>query len=142
MIRPVGPAMPVGGGSRQVREAGGFRLPKAEGFGAAALAATSEVGMGGMLALQELPGDEVADREARRRGQDLLEALTAMQRGLLGMEESDPRRLARLAEAVPAADDPGLREAVAAIALRARIEVARAEMARQGDVAEKSTEMS
>ncbi len=98
--------------------------------------------MGGMLALQEMPGEEVADREARRRGHDLLEALAAMQRGLLGLEGADPRRLARLAEAVPAASDPGLREAVAAIALRARIEAVRAEMARQGDAAEKCTEMS
>lgn len=126
----MGPAAAVGGGSRQVREAGGFRLPKAEGAGAAAISASAEVGLEGMLALQELPSEEVADREARRRGHDLLEALAAMQRGLLGLEEADPQRLARLAEAVPDASDPGLRAAVAAIALRARIEVARAEMER------------
>jgi len=130
VIRGVGAPLPVGAGSRQVRDPGGFRLPKAEASGTAGMAAVQEVGMEGMLALQELPGEAVGDREARRRGQDLLEALAAIQRGLLGMGEGDPARLARLAEAVPTAGDPALREAVAAIVLRARIEVARAEMAR------------
>jgi hypothetical protein len=132
VIRPVSGAGPVAGGRSGPREAGGFRVPKGGG-GASAAGAVSgvqEVGLGGMLALQEAP-DEVADREARRRGHEMLEALAALQRSLLGIDGADPARLARLSEKVPEARDPALREAVAAIALRARIEAVRLELGKE-----------
>ncbi len=80
-----------------------------------------------MLSLQEFGGETVQDRTARRRAQDLLAGLAVLHRMLLG----DPgdtetlRRLADLAEAVPAASDPGLAAIVASIVLRARVELAR-----------------
>lgn len=125
MIRGVGAPSTVAGGARQVREGGGFRLPKAEAGVTAGIAGTAAVGTSAMLALQELPDPQVADREARRRGQDLLEALAALQRALLGAGGADADALARLADDIPQAADPALRAAVAAIALRARIEAAR-----------------
>jgi hypothetical protein len=129
VIRPVSGAAPLSGGGRGPREAGGFSVPKGGGAPAAgAVAAVQEVGLGGMLALQEAP-EEVGDREARRHGQEMLAALAALQRSLLGLDGADPGRLARLVAAVPEARDPALREVVAAIALRARIEAVRLEMA-------------
>jgi hypothetical protein len=83
-----------------------------------------------MLALQEMPDPHLADREARRRGQDILAALAALQRALLGAGPLDPETLARLAQDVPVAADPALRAAVAALVLRARIEGARLEARR------------
>ncbi|MCC6719734.1 MAG: hypothetical protein IT555_17770 [Acetobacteraceae bacterium] len=127
VIRGVGAAGPVGADGRQARAAGGFRLPQARPAAAGLAAGVEEVGLAGMLALQEMPERESADRQARKRGRDLLAALTAMQRGMLGLDGGDAGELARLAADVPAADDPGLRAAVDAIALRARIELARRE---------------
>jgi hypothetical protein len=133
MIRPVSAVA----GRAAVRRAGGaghgFAVPaggdEAVG-GAAAAQAAGAVGMAGLLALQEWPAERGGDRAARRHGEALLAALADLQRTVLEGGAADPRRLAALAREVPEAEDPGLRAAVAAVALRARIELARMEPAR------------
>jgi hypothetical protein len=127
MIRGVGAPPPVSGGTRQVRDAGGFRMPKSESAPTSGIAGPAAIGTPSMLALQEMPDPHLADREARRRGQDILAALAALQRALLGAGPIDADALARLAKDVPQASDPALRAAVAALVLRARIEAARLE---------------
>lgn len=88
-------------------------------------AATSA--LSGLLALQEADAGASHDREARRRGRDILAALAELQRALLGGGDS-PDALTRLAELVsdlPRASDPRLGAVLAAIGLRARVELAR-----------------
>ena len=88
----------------------------------------AEASLAGLLALQEdAGGGQIRDREARRRGRDLLAELAALQRDLLAGPPGTERlaRLAGLAAAVPDAADPRLRDVVNAIALRARVETAR-----------------
>ena len=130
MIRGVGAPPPAAGGPRRLPEAGGFRLPRADPAATPGVAGASAIGTPSMLALQEMPDPHLADREARRRGQDILAALAALQRALLGAGPLDPETLARLAQDVPQASDPALRAAVAALVLRARIEGARLEAIR------------
>jgi hypothetical protein len=95
----------------------------AEAGGAARAAAPTSVQ--GMLVLQEEFVAEPPDRRARRRGHDLLRALTGLQRDLLGggVDPASLRRLANLLADVPAADDPTLRGDIDAVVLRARIEL-------------------
>jgi hypothetical protein len=80
-----------------------------------------------MLSLQEFGSETVEDREARRRGHDMLAALAELQRALLsnGGDEQTLERLAELADAVPRATDPGLAATISAIVLRVRLELAR-----------------
>jgi len=129
-VAPTGP--PASFRSRQV--AGGASFSVDEGASARQASVTieadsvAEASAAGLLTLQEdaAPGD-VRDRAARRRGYDLLAELAALQRELLAGDPGADRlaRLAVLAEQVPDATDPRLRDALAAIALRARVEVAR-----------------
>ena len=128
VIRGVGPLAGQAGTTRQARGASGFRLPQVRAPVAGPVSGAEAVGLAGMLALQELPDGDPRDREARRRGQDLLAALAEMQRAMLGMAGGDAAGLERLAANVPVAGDPVLREVVAAIALRARVEAARLAM--------------
>lgn len=108
----------------------GFFVPM-EGAGAAetaAAAGTMGVSASALLALQSSGPEPAGDRPARRRGHDMLDELAALQRDLLAPSGPAPgtlRRLATLADAVPEADDPGLREAVEAIRMRAVVELAR-----------------
>jgi hypothetical protein len=110
------------------------------GSGRRPAAPAAAAGIGGpaaLLALQEV-GAAVApaasadtaaerDRRARRRGAELLGALRALQLALLEAAAADAARLAELAALAGAeeAADPVLREAIAAIVLRARVELAR-----------------
>ncbi len=83
--------------------------------------------MDGLLLLQQVEDGPTRDRQARRHGRALLEGLGALQRALLGGED-DPAALDRLAALVahcPDAADPALRGTLAAVALRARVELAR-----------------
>lgn len=90
---------------------------------------------GALLAIQEAAGApsslasaaEERDRRARRRGAALIEALRDLQLALLQGAEGDVARLADLAALAEGevAADPVLREAIAAIVLRARVELAR-----------------
>lgn len=129
----IGPIVPAARGPASVPvRGGGFAVPSGRGEAAASPAAAadvSEVTLGGMLALQEAESGSVRDREARRRGQEMLAELLRLQRGLLeGRRDlAALRHLAELAADVPEAADPALRQAVADVALRARIELARHE---------------
>lgn len=112
--------------------AGSFRALAGAGSaggaaGVAAAAAAAPGSLHGLLALQEGETDAARDRAARRHGDSLLKELAALQRGLLGGGEGDGAlaRLAELSGQVPEAADPGLAGAVRAVAMRARIEVAR-----------------
>jgi hypothetical protein len=121
--------MTAGGGAGRARAgsaAGGFSLGPGGPTGAALPAAA--VSLGSMLALQEAGAEPVRDRAARRHGHAMLQLLVALQRAMLGGgsgDEAELGRLAALSAEIPAASDPGLRQAVAAIALRASIELAR-----------------
>ena len=85
-----------------------------------------------MLALQEDIGRDAdrsggaPDREARRHGQDILEALAALQKDLLAGDPAQGlSRLAALAERMPTARDPALAQVLSSIRLRARLEILR-----------------
>jgi protein-disulfide isomerase-like protein with CxxC motif len=80
-----------------------------------------------MLALQEAGGEAREDREARRHGHDLLDALAALQRAVLtGCDDAAAlERLADLAATVPLAADTRLAAMVSAIVVRAKVELAR-----------------
>jgi len=115
--------------SRASAKSGGFTVPSesASTGEATAAAAPHATSLGPMLTLQELGGETVADRQARRHGQDMLAALAALQRALLsgcdGMAAL--HRLADLAAAVPLATDRRLAAMVSAIVVRVRVELAR-----------------
>jgi len=126
----IGPTTPTGRGpARAVAGGAGFRLPPERTEALPAAPAAAEVTLGGILALQEAESLALRDREARRRGQEMLAALTRLQRALLEGHRDLPglRRLAALAEDIPPAADPDLAQALAAVALRARVELARHE---------------
>jgi hypothetical protein len=104
---------------------------------AAGTGAAPEAALAGMLALQEgaavngaataASGSAARDRQARRRGRDLLEALAALHCAVLA-GPPDAASLASLAAlAAPSAEaaDPALRRIVADIRLRAHVELAR-----------------
>lgn len=73
-----------------------------------------------------LDEDEVRDRQARRHGKAMLEALAGLQ---LGMLDGNPTpilaQLAELAKAAPEAADPVLRLILREINIRAAVELAR-----------------
>jgi hypothetical protein len=112
------------GGSR----AGGFSVrPGAGGVeGAAAAGGVAPVALG-MLALQESGAARERDAAAHRRAESLLQELQGLQAEILAGRAAEPERLARLAALGTGEDgaDPALREAVQAIVLRARVELAR-----------------
>lgn len=115
-------------GARAAAKSGFFvpSEPTATGHAAAA-AAPQAASPGSMLSLQELGGETVADREARRHGYDMLAALAELQRALLGGGDAEVtlQRLMDLAAAVPCATDRRLAALVAAITVRVRVELAR-----------------
>jgi hypothetical protein len=120
----------VGGARGTSRSATGFTLDgtgtgSAAAAGTAAASATAALGLS-LLAVQENGGRAGRDAAARRRAASILDELQGLQAELLGAR-ADPARLARLASLQTGEDgaDPGLREAVRAVALRARIELAR-----------------
>ena len=107
----------------------GFRVPEDRVQADAAEATAPADGVAvSLLALQEAPGEPaVRDRAARRHGQAILAALAALQRAMLdGSDPQDVRAgLRALADHVPEAAAPELAAVLSAIALRARIELAR-----------------
>ena len=122
----------AGPGRASGRGRPGFALNPSGGGAATETSATgtaAPVGLG-LLALQE-GGQEGGDRAARdqaawRRAESILQELQSLQRDLLH-DTPDMNRLERLAalETGEAGADPFLRDAVAAIVLRARVELAR-----------------
>lgn len=123
--RSAGPAA-APAGQRAAR--GGFRLPDAAPEPAATRAATSVAApTPGLVVLRE-DDRRRRDARARQRATALLDELALLQRALLN-GSADPaalERLAALAEGEDAAD-PALAAILAAVALRARIELARRE---------------
>ncbi len=109
--------------------ASGFALPsEAEAATHTSEAAAPQpASLASMLTLQELGGEALEDREARRHGQDMLALLAALQRALLA--GGDPgealEQLAAMAGAVPRAVDRRLAAMVSAILVRVRVELAR-----------------
>jgi hypothetical protein len=93
----------------------------------ASTAAAPVASLASMLTLQELGGETAEDRDARRRGHDLLALLGELQRSLLaGSDDEDAlTRLAELAAAVPLATDRRLAAMISAITVRVRVELAR-----------------
>ena len=122
--------MTAGGASRgrAGQAVGGFSLAAGAPSGVGAASPAVAVSLGSMLALQEAGDEPVRDRAARRHGHAMLQLLAALQRAVLGGGsggEAELGRLATLSADIPAASDLGLRQVVAAIALRASIELAR-----------------
>ena len=108
------------GAGQGAAPAGGFRIPeRASAIAPAALPATEAAGL--LVAIAS-PRDHLA----RRRGRALLRGLDDLQRDLLaGTANPDVMRgLAGLLEGEDG-DDPELAESLRALALRARIELAR-----------------
>lgn len=110
------------------RGAGGFTVGQpgaAAAAGPQAAGAAVPVGLG-LLALQEGGDAPSRDRSARRRAESILDELQALQCDLL-RGGGDPGRLERLAALQSGEEgaDPILRQAVQAIVLRARVELAR-----------------
>jgi hypothetical protein len=132
MIGIRGPFGPGGAGEAAPRKTvskGGFAVPAEAAPDTAAPAMVAATGgLEAMLALQEMGGEPIADRDARRHGRAILDELAALQRALLdpeGASEEALARLATLAESAPEAGDPALRAAVAGVVLRAKVELAR-----------------
>lgn len=121
-IRGYGPAR--AGAARSAGAQGRFRLPAAEAGEAAAAAPVAQAGS--LLAIQPGLSDAERDAAAARRGQALLAALDALQRGLTAgrLAPSALRRLAALSEGECGAD-PRLRDILEGLSLRARVEIAR-----------------
>lgn len=90
-------------------------------------------GPGALLALQEQAGQDagyaadVGDREARKHGKDILEALEELQKKLLsgGTPARSLSRLNALAQMTPTVRDPVLGGILDAIHLRAKLEILR-----------------
>ncbi len=138
-----GAVLPAAGPDFSARRPGNvassFTVPvvaarEASGLGASGRAAGAApvADAGAMLALQEAAGWDAdhagasADREARRHGQEILEALASLQKDLLaGNPAQGLSRLAGLAEMVPGAHDPALARVLSSIRLRARLEILR-----------------
>lgn len=129
VIQGLGPAGSAAPGRRPVGGASAFRVPL-EGPAATTAPAGAEPALSGLLGLQERDLETVRDREARRHGNRLLGALATIQRGVLAgaIDPAVLAELARLSGGVPTADHPGLAAAVAAISMRAQVEMARLEV--------------
>jgi hypothetical protein len=93
----------------------------------AAAGAVPALALESLLALQATTPEAERDRTARRHGQALLTALSALQRCSLADQgtEDAAARLDALMRDVPAAADPGLAAVLRAIRLRTRVELAR-----------------
>lgn len=96
--------------------------------GAAALS-----GIIGLFALQEVPDATAEDRRAVARGDEILDRLDELRRGLLlghiGRDKLET--LSRLAaEGAGQVGDPGLREVLREIELRAQVELAKLDQAK------------
>jgi Class II flagellar assembly regulator len=131
-INGLGPAAPAGRTMKSAAGAGAFRLDETSVSSGAApttapTTATTEISLAGLLALQADDAGEARDRSARRRGRELLDALAALQRAMLGgeIDQDQLHDLAALVADVPDAADSRLRAAMEDVVLRVRVELAR-----------------
>ncbi len=125
--------------ARAARGSAGFNMASSQPAAENSLSDATELSgsltgaaqLGGLLALQEQqPALEhehrERDRRARRQGHAMLAALTDLQRCLtVGDPSAALDRLVGLVRTMPLAADPVLASLLAAIALRARVEIAR-----------------
>ena len=110
-----------------------FRLPNEAGSSAmqSTAGAAAARGLDALLALQEagaaVDDPVLRDREARRHGRKVLDALAALQKALLGGggERDALGHLSALLGGMPQATDPQLAALLGSVGLRARIELAR-----------------
>ena len=129
---PVGASGPTRAGRRGADggfsvETGARSLARTGGASGAAM-----IGMDSMLALQAVDEAQERDRRARKRGTAVLAALTDLQRAIVVAD--DPARALRslrdLTDATQeTASDPELAGILRAVTLRARVELARREVA-------------
>lgn len=125
--------------ARAARGSAGFNMASSQPAAENSLSDATELSgsltgaaqLGGLLALQEQqpalePEHRERDRRARRQGHAMLAALTDLQRCLtVGDPSAALDRLVGLVRTMPLAADPVLASLLAAIALRARVEIAR-----------------
>jgi hypothetical protein len=116
---------------------GRFRLPSETSAAAASETRDSAAAEGvtiaaSLIALQETMLAAERDREARARADRMLEELAHLQKAMLSGRLSADRleQLAALAEQPGLAADARLAEIVGAVSLRAKVELARLEVAR------------
>lgn len=106
-----------------------FNLPDASRAASTTAQRTGgPVALSGLLALQEAESvPEAREREARRRGRAVLDALSSLQGALLGRGDPDAAvaDLAATIGAMSESADPALRAILVAIKLRAMVELAR-----------------
>ncbi len=127
--------LPIGGPSRPppprravVGAAQGFHLPDdAPEAAAPAPSACAVVSLSALISLQDIEPPAERDRRARRQGEDMLAALTKLQRALLCDEVASEALadLSALSARSEMANDPALRDVVLAIRVRAAVELAR-----------------
>ncbi|WP_159348928.1 flagellar assembly protein FliX [Roseomonas harenae] len=127
-IGGVGRAGPANG-PRITSRGGGFRLPAGAKESTEAAAAQAATPLG-LMALQEAEDAAARDRCGAARARDMLKELSSLQAEML-RGAADPARLERLARLAEgeAPADAVLADALASIALRARIELARRSVA-------------
>src|ERR1700735_1519540 len=115
----------------KTKSAGGFAdnlRTEEEAPAAAVTAAPAMSGISALMALQEVPDAMAGRKRAVARGTQLLDRLEDLKRGmLLGHISADKLGdLARLAgQSAAQVDDPGLRDVLQEIELRARVELAK-----------------
>ncbi|HET9148500.1 MAG TPA: flagellar assembly protein FliX [Acetobacteraceae bacterium] len=123
-IRTVGG---VGGGmslqSRRIAPAGGFTV--AEVPVSAEPVMISPVVLAGLLSVQDDAAPAQRDRAAKRGADAVLKELSRLQAALLGGQSLSPGALNEALERLPEAASPQLQGILAAIRLRAGIELAR-----------------
>jgi hypothetical protein len=113
---------------RTAGESSGFSVPAGRiAERTVSVPVTSAAVMEAMLSLQEADPALERDCSARRHGRSMLAALAALQRALLadGGACSTLSHLRCLAEELPQTADPALAAVLAAIRLRAKVELAR-----------------
>lgn len=119
----------VAGGKASAAPRGGFRVSgETQASQTGEARAAQGVGLAGMLALQEAETETESNRKGRRHGFALLDALRDVQRGLLdasGAHGGGITGLLKLADQAPSVTNPRLGEVLAAIRLRAKIELLR-----------------
>ena len=109
------------------RVSAGFAVPDGSPVSDAPVGVAAPVGFAGLVGLQEAPDDNAREEPARRHAGALLAELAALQRALLA--GGDPStvlgRLDTMLDVTPATGSPALLTLIAAVRLRARVELAR-----------------
>ena len=125
VVKGVGPVAVPAGTARAGAGRGGFAVPAGAAPGVAV--ASGVAALDGLLLLQEVEDAPERDRRARKHGRAMLDALSRLQLGLLDAEcgANALASLSALADHCPEAADPGLRDVLNAVSLRAQVELAR-----------------